>query len=68
MSITHGVGLGKDVMKMAIEDIKKTMNCQKICLNSQKSAVGFYEKLGFEPVSDEFLEEGIIHIKMQLEM
>lgn len=55
-------------MKRAIADIKKNMQCQKLCLNSQKSVIGFYEKLGFKTVSDEFLEEGVIHVKMQLEI
>ena len=68
LSITHGIGLGVDIMCKAIKDIKKNMICQKICLNSQKHAIGFYEKLGFRTVSDEFLEEGVIHVKMQLEI
>ena len=68
LSITHGVGLGADIMKRAIADIKINMKCQKLCLNSQKSAIGFYEKLGFKTVSDEFLEEGVIHLKMQREI
>ncbi len=68
LSITHGVGLGTDIMHKAIADIKKNMKCKKVCLNSQKSAIGFYEKLGFKAVSDEFLEEGVIHVAMQLQI
>lgn len=68
LSITHGVGLGTNIMKRAIADIKKNMKCQILSLNSQKSAIGFYEKLGFKTISDEFLEEGVIHLKMQLEI
>lgn len=68
LSITHGVGLGADIMKRAIADIKINMKCQTLSLNSQKSAIGFYEKLGFKTVSDEFLEEGVIHLKMQLDI
>ncbi len=66
LSITHGIGLGTDIMRKAMADIKETMNCRKICLDSQKTAIGFYEKLGFQTVSDEFLEEGVIHVAMQL--
>ncbi len=66
LSITHGVGLGKDIMNRTIADIKQNMKCQKICLDSQKSAICFYEKLGFKTVSGEFLEEGVIHVKMEL--
>ena len=68
LSITHGVGMGAEVMSKAIEDIKKNMICKKICLDSQKQAIGFYEKLGFKVVSDEFLEEGVLHVKMQLKI
>ena len=67
LSITHGVGLGTDIMRKAIADIKENMKCQNICLDSQKSAIGFYEKLGFKTVSDLFLEEGVLHVKMQLD-
>ncbi len=68
LSITHGVGLGADIMRKALADIKEAMRCKKIVLDSQKTAIGFYEKLGFETVSDEFLEEGVIHVVMELEI
>ncbi len=67
LSITHGIGLGKKIIMEAIKDIKQNMACQKICLDSQKYAIGFYEKLGFKVVSGDFLEEGVIHVKMELE-
>mgnify|MGYP003424957876 CR=1 FL=1 len=68
LSVTYGIGLGTKVMTEAINDIKQNMKCQKICLDSQKHAIGFYEKLGFKAVSGEFLEEGVIHVKMELEI
>lgn len=37
-------------------------------MHVQKHAIGFYEKFGFRIVSDEFLEEGIIHVTMELEI
>ena len=67
LSITHGIGLGAELMREALRDIWDTMGCRKITLHSQKHAEGFYEKLGFYPVSDEFLEEGVVHITMQLD-
>ncbi len=68
LSITHGVGLGADIMRKAILDIRENMQCQILCLDSQKTAIGFYEKFDFKTVSDEFLEEGVLHVKMQLEI
>ncbi len=67
LSITHGIGLGAKVMRFAVEDIKQNMKCQKICLDSQKHAIGFYEHLGFKTVSDEFMEEGVLHVRMELD-
>lgn len=68
LSMTHGIGLGADIMRKAIADIKQNMKCKKLCLDSQTHAIGFYEKLGFKTVSGEFLEEGVMHVAMQLEL
>lgn len=37
-------------------------------LEAEGRVVGFYEKFGFRTVSGEFLEEGIPHVTMELEM
>ena len=66
LSIRHNEGLGRELMQRSIEELKRNIECKKILLNSQKQAVGFYEKFGFEVCSEEFLEEGIVHVKMQL--
>ncbi len=68
LSATHGIGLGKDIMIKTIDYIKHNLKPKKIILDSQKSAIGFYEKFGFEVDSDEFLEEGVIHVKMKLKI
>ena len=66
LTITHGIGLGAKLMRFAIEEIKKNMEASKIYVDAQKHAVGFYEKMGFKTVSGEFLEEGVMHVKMEL--
>ena len=66
LSVTHGIGLGSEIMRKAITDIKQNMPCKTICLDSQTHAISFYEKLGFKTVSDEFLEEGVMHVKMEV--
>lgn len=68
LSATHGIGLGAEIMRKAIADIKQNMKCKTICLDSQKHAIGFYEKSGFKTVSGEFLEEGVIHVAMRLDI
>lgn len=66
LTIKHNMGIGRKLMEKSIPAIKKHFNCEKISLNSQKHAVGFYKKFGFKTTSDEFLEEGIIHVSMSL--
>ena len=68
LTLQHGKGMGLEIMKRATDYIKQSMSCKTICLDSQKHAIGFYEKLGFKAVSDEFLEEGVLHIKMELQI
>lgn len=68
LTLNHGMGYGKIIMEKAINVIKEKMPCDIISLNSQKQAVGFYLKLGFKVVSDEFLEEGVPHYKMELNL
>lgn len=65
LTIDHGKGHGKMLLEKSITAIKGHFNCNKITLHAQKHAQGFYEKSGFTTVSDEFLEEGVVHITME---
>lgn len=65
LTLDRGKGIGRELMKKSLEEIKKTFNCKRLHINSQKHAVGFYEKFGFKTCSDEFLEEGVVHISME---
>ena len=68
LTLTHRKGHGTALMQFSIADIKKNMDCNKICVDAQVQAVGFYEKCGFRATSEEFMEEGIPHIAMELEI
>ncbi|MBO5211129.1 MAG: GNAT family N-acetyltransferase [Clostridia bacterium] len=63
LSVEHNKGLGTILMNNAFEFFKQN-RFRSIVLNSQMSAVRFYEKLGFNTVGNEFIEAGIPHIKM----
>lgn len=67
-TLRHGNGTGRELMNNSIQAIKQKMNCKKILMDAQKHAVGFYKKFGFREVSDDFLEEGIVHVRMELGM
>lgn len=66
LTLEHGNGLGKKLMEQAILEIKAKMNPSKISMHAQKHAAGFYEKFGFQVTSDDFLEEGVVHVEMEL--
>lgn len=56
-------GLGKVVMDK-IEAIAEEQGFKKLKLNAQTHAEGFYSKLGYETVSDIFMDAGIPHVTM----
>ncbi len=68
LTLQHGNGAGRKLMENSIRAIKQMMNCKKIRMDAQKHAVGFYKKFGFKEISGDFLEEGIVHVEMELEM
>lgn len=59
----RGTGLGLLLMN-AIENHAKQLNLKGTKLNAQISAVGFYKKLGYQIVSEEFMDAGIPHVTM----
>ena len=65
LTTRRGIGLGRELMEKSMETLRKETDCRKIVLHSQIDAVGFYEKLGFHPVGDEFIEAGIPHLAME---
>lgn len=60
----RGENLGYDLMKRALIFIETELNENEVKISAQKYAEGFYNKLGFETVSKEYLEDGIPHLKM----
>ena len=68
LTLEHGTGLGKKILADGIQAIKYKTNATKIFMEAQKYASGFYEKFGFKVTSDEFLEDGIPHVNMELEL
>ncbi|WP_078592901.1 GNAT family N-acetyltransferase [Evansella clarkii] len=60
-------GLGKEIVK-GLEEIAAEKELSKVKLHGQTHAEGFYQKLGYETVSDPFMEDGIPHIVMVKEI
>ncbi|PLS16012.1 GNAT family N-acetyltransferase [Bacillus sp. M6-12] len=57
-------GAGRAIMDH-IEEYAKEKGVQKLKLNAQTHAIPFYEKLGYDTVSEEFLDAGIPHKAME---
>lgn len=68
LTLEHGKGIGKELITKSLIAIKDKMKCKKIIMDAQKHATGFYEKFGFQITSDDFLEEGVVHVVMELEL
>ena len=57
-------GLGTVVLKEGIRQAELAFGAEAIYLEAQVYAVPFYERQGFHRISEEFLEDGIPHVKM----
>ena len=66
LTLTHGSGVGRELMERSLEAIKEKLPSQLIYVNAQEHAAGFYEKFGFSAVSNVFYEENIPHLRMEL--
>ena len=59
----QGQGVGKALILFA-EKFAKKQGFNQMVMNARKVAIGFYQKLGYKIVSDEFIEVTIPHVKM----
>ncbi len=68
ISIKRRCGLGTQIMKVGINLIKDRFKSNKIKIGAQLYAREFYGNLGFVQSSDVYIEDGIPHIKMILDL
>jgi ElaA protein len=60
----RGEGLGEELMKKTLEFVIDTLKENSIRISAQEYLLEFYMSMGFEPVSDIYLEDGIPHVEM----
>jgi ElaA protein len=60
----RGTGLGIEMMQSAKNYIVNELGTQKIKISAQSYLQRFYENLGFEIVTEMYLEDGIPHFGM----
>ena len=60
----QGKGIGASMMNYA-ENVARDAGFKKIVMHARKTAVGFYEKLGYNVSGKEFTEVSIPHFMME---
>jgi ElaA protein len=60
----RSTGLGVELMQEALKFIEQQFGKQKIRISAQEYLGKWYGKLGFEQVSDVYLEDNIPHMEM----
>lgn len=70
MAVTSGLqgkGMGRALLQFA-ENIAYDRGYRKITMHARKTAIGFYEKLGYSVTGEEFEEVTIPHFEMAKEL
>ena len=68
ISMRRREGLGSLILEEGIRIAREKFSAEAVTLEAQTYAKAFYERAGFIQVSDEFLEDGIPHILMRLDL
>ncbi|MGL4453243.1 MAG: GNAT family N-acetyltransferase [Sarcina sp.] len=63
----RGTGISKKLMIEAIKFIEKHYGETRIRISAQKYITKFYENVGFRQVTEEYLEDDILHVGMLYE-
>ena len=66
LTVRRGIGLGARLLDEGIRVARETMGAKRIYIEAQVYARGFYERAGFIKTTEEFLEDGIPHMGMEL--
>ncbi|MDX3074249.1 GNAT family N-acetyltransferase [Streptomyces sp. NPDC088354] len=64
LSRARGLGVGAALVR-AVEEQARLLGLRVVELHAQVHALGFYERLGYEPFGEEYEEAGIAHRSMR---
>lgn len=65
VTLVHGEGLGGKILHEGVRVALENYQAEKIYLEAQTYAIGYYEKEGFRVISGEFDLDGIPHVEME---
>ena len=57
-------GYGKQIMEVSLAAVKERFPKTPIEISAQSYLLKFYSELGFRPIGEEYLEDGIPHTRM----
>lgn len=60
----RGKGLGRPLMRESVRELFARFGQQKVKISAQAHLQAYYGSVGFEPVGEGYLEDGIPHIGM----
>ena len=67
-TVQRGVGHGGELLNFAIQTVTEYFKPKKLFIEAQTHAAGFYRREGFRVVSQEYEEDGIPHVQMEMEI
>lgn len=65
IAVKRRQGLGSRIVAEGVRTARERFGAQTITIEAQTYARGLYERAGFVQTSQEFLEDGIPHIRME---
>lgn len=68
IAVRRRCGLGTRIVDAAVNAAREKLSADVITIEAQVYARSLYEKAGFVQTSEEFLEDGIPHVQMQLRL
>lgn len=68
IAVKRRCGLGGRIVAAAVDTAREKFGGDKVTIEAQVYARALYEQAGFHQTSEEFLEDGIPHIQMQLDL
>jgi Predicted acyltransferase len=64
----RGTGLGVRLIETCLEELRKRPHLKKAKLGAQNHAIGFYERFGFRTMGEVYMDGGIPHTDMVLDL
>ncbi len=62
----RGRGVARSMLQQALRHIEKHGSLSRVALNAQSYLEDFYRSVGFVTCGEEFVEDGVPHVPMQL--